>query len=424
MRRGACVRGAIGAVESTTKAQISAFGALRSALAGLESALKKFDGAGADLGRKVTVGADAGFTATAATNAALGSYQISVERLATAHKLQSAPVAADTQLGHGSLSITIGSGTPLSITVAEGKGTLGDIRDAINAKAAGNGVTATVVRGDAGDVLMLSSTSPGSAGAITVAASGGDGGLAALATAGGTMTEAAAATDARIVIDGIARTATGNRISDAITGITLDLTKARPGEAFALEIANDASPLKASVLSLVSAYNTALSALRTQGAAGGEGKTAGPLSGDAAPRSITQALRGMVSSSYSELAALGLKTAVDGSLSMDGAKFDTAVAANGDAVKKLFGEAAAFGTSMRASLAAYTKSGGMLAGRTETLNSRIKQLGRQREAFEVRIGGVEAAYRRQFTALDAMMAKMQSTSSFLSQQLAQISNQK
>ena len=411
-------------VETTTKAQISAFGALRSALAGLESALKKFDGTGADLGRKVTVGAEAGFSAIAASNAATGRYQISVERLATAHKLQSAPAAADTQIGHGTLTITAGGGTPISVTIAEGKGTLGDIRDAINAKAAGSGVTATVVRGDDGDVLMLSSTTPGSAGALTISASGGDGGLGALATSGGTMTEAVAATDARVVIDGITRTATSNKLGDAITGITLDLTKAKPGEAFSLEVTNDTSPLKVSVLSLVSAYNTALSALRTQGASGGEGKAAGPLSGDAAPRSITQALRGMVSSSYSDLSALGLKTAVDGSLSMDGAKFDAAVAANGDSVKKLFGEAAGFGGALRASLAAYTKSDGMLAGRTDTLNSRMKQLTRQRDAFDVRISGVEAAYRRQFTALDAMMAKMQSTSSFLSQQLAQISNQK
>lgn len=410
-------------IEDTTKAQISAFGALRSGLAGLESALKKFDGAGADLGRKVTVGADAGFTASAASTAAAGSYRISVESLATAHKLQSAAHASDAQVGHGTLSIQVGSEAAFDITIAEGKGSLAQIRDAINAQGSGKGVNATVVKGDAGDVLVLSSTKPGTGGAVTVTASGGDGGLAAISTAPGGMTTQTPAADARVVIDGITRTSSGNKLTDAITGVTLDLTQAKPGEAFSLDVAADPSPLKASLLTFISSYNTALSALRTQSASGGQGKTAGPLGGDAAPRSITQALRGMVSSNYSDLAALGFKTAVDGSLSMDGAAFDKAIAADPGAVAKLVGSDGALGKPLREALTSYIGTDGMLAGRTKTLDNRIKQLTTQREAFDVRIGRVEEAYRRQFTALDAMMAKMQSTSSYLSQQLAQFSKQ-
>lgn len=413
----------LGKVETTTKAQISAFGALRGALAGLESALKKFDGIGADLGRKVTVGAEAGFAASAGVTASTGSYRISVEALATAHKLHSAAAGSTTQIGHGTLSIAVGSNAPIDVVIADGKGTLSNIRDAINAKASGTGVTATVVSGDSGDVLVLASTKPGTAGALTVTASGGDGGLGVLATTGGTMAVATAAADAKVVIDGITRTASTNKLTDAISGITLDLTKAKPGEAFSLEVSNDVSPLKVGLLSLVSAYNTALSAIRTQGAAGGEGKVAGALSGDAAPRSMTQSLRNLVSSNYAELSALGLKTAVDGSLSMDGAKFDTAIAADPGAVKRLFSETGTPGKALRKTVAAYTSADGMIAGRTETLNNRIKQLGRQRENFETRMGNVEAVYRRQFTALDAIMSKMQSTSSFLNQQLAQFSNQ-
>jgi flagellar hook-associated protein 2 len=410
-------------VESTTKAQISAFGALRSGLAGLESALKKFDGTGADLGRKVAVGADAGFTASAGSTASLGSYRIAVESLATAHKLQSAAAASDAQIGHGTLTIDFGGDAPIEVTIAEGEGTLSDIRDAINAKAAGQGVNATIVSGDAGDVLVLSSAKPGTEGALTVTASGGDGGLGVLATSGGTMTTATAAADAKVVIDGITRTSSSNTLTDAITGITLNLTEAKPGEAFSLDLTNDVSPLKAGLLTLISSYNTALSALRTQSAAGGEGKVAGALSGDAAPRSITQSLRGMISSNYSELSALGITTAVDGSLSMDGAKFDTAIAADPTAINRVFGEEGSLGKTLRSTLKSYLGDDGMLEGRTDTLNGRLEQLTTQREAFDVRIGRVEEAYRRQFTALDVIMSKMQSTSSYLTQQLAQFSNQ-
>lgn len=409
-------------VETTTKSQISAFGALRSALAGLESALKKFDGTGAQLGKKVTVATDAGFSATAGTDARLGSYRIAVERLASTHKLQSASAASSTQIGNGHLTITVGSDPPIEVDIAAGKGTLADIRDAINAAAGGKGISATVVRGDAGDVLTLTSMRSGSTGAITVATSGGDGGLAVLATSGGTMTELTAAQDARVTIDGITRSSSTNTLTGAIDGITLNLTKAVPGQAFALDITPDASPLKASLLTFVSSYNTALAQLRTQSASGGDGKTPGALSGDSAPRSIMQNLREGVSGSYALMASIGLKTAVDGSLSLDGAKFDTAIAADPEAVSRLLGPDAALGGRMRGAMTSYLGDGGLIGARSTALNDRMKSITRQRDAFDVRMSAVEATYRRQFSALDALMTKMQGTSSYLSQQLASLPN--
>jgi len=127
------------AMETSTKAQISAFGAIKAALAGFESALKKLDGAGGLPGRKATVGTDAGFTASAGSSAALGTYSIIVEKLATAHKLQSAAATSTTQVGDGTLTLKVGDGDAFDVTIEAGKGTLADIRDAINAQAAGNG---------------------------------------------------------------------------------------------------------------------------------------------------------------------------------------------------------------------------------------------------------------------------------------------
>lgn len=405
-------------VETATRAQISAFGALRSALSGLQGALKRFDGDGATLGRKVTVGTDAGFGVAASPAARLGSYQVSVERLATSHRLQSAPVSGGAQVGHGRLTITVGSGTPLQVDIAEGQGSLAGIRDAINTAAGGKGVTATLVRGDAGDVLSLSSTTVGTAGALTISASGGDNGLSVLSTAGGTLVTAQAATDAQVIIDGVTRTASGNSIADAIDGLTLNLTKAAPGQKFSVDIGTDASPLKATVLGFVSAYNTALSQLRTQGAAGGEGKAAGPLSGDSAPRNVMQSLRGTVSGSYAALAALGLKTAVDGSLSLDGATFDRTVAADPESVSRLLREDAPLGLSLRTALEGFVGTRGMLESRTTSLNDRMKSITQEKTRLDTRMDGVEATYRKQFTALDALMSKLQGTSTYLTQQLS------
>jgi flagellar hook-associated protein 2 len=412
----------LNAMETSTKAQISAFGSIKAALSGVESALKKLDGAGGLPGRKATVGADAGFTASAGTSAALGTYSVIVEKLAIAHKLQSAAVTSGDHVGNGTLTLQVGSGDAFDVTIEAGKGTLADIRDAINAQAAGKGVTATLVNGDAGQVLVLSSDKTGSAGAMTISASGGDGGLSVLATTGGTMTEVAPAQDALVKVDGISRTSSSNTLTDLVDGITLSLTKAKPGEAFSLEVGSDASTLKASMLGFISAYNTALGALRTQSAAGGEGKTAGPLSGDAAPRAIAASLRNAIGNNYAELSAIGLKTAVDGSLSLDGAKFDTALAANPGVVKNLLGEDADFGKNMRDMLHNYVGAQGLLTDRGKGLDIRMKSLTQQRAALDARMERLEASYRRQFTALDAMMAQMQSTSSYITQQLGALNN--
>ena len=281
---------------------------------------------------------DAGFTASATSKAVVGTYSVTVEALATAHKLQSAAVASSVQVGDGTLTFQVGGGTAFNVVIEDGKGTLADIRDAINKQAAGKGVTATVVHGDDGDVLTLTSDKTGSAGALSISASGGNGGLSVLATSGGTLTQLAAAQDAVVTVDGITRTSSSNHLTDLIDGLTLDLTKAAPGVGFSLGVAADLGSLKDTLQGFVTAYNAALSTMRKQSAAGGENATAGALSGDATPRAIMASMRNALSNSYAEFSALGLKTAVDGSLSLDGSKFDAAIATNPGAVKGLLGD--------------------------------------------------------------------------------------
>ena len=408
-------------IQTSTQAQISAFGQISSALAGLDSALKRFDGDGALPGRKTTIAPDAGYTASATSKARLGSYAISVERLATAHKLQSAPLAASTQLGYGRISLQVGSGTAVDIDIPQGAGTLAQIGDAINRAMADKGVGATVVHGDGGDVLTLAATSTGSAGKLTIATSGGDGGLAALASSGGTMTEVSPAVDAKVIIDGVARTSSSNTIGDGLDGVSLTLTRAAPGTTFKLDVANDSSTLKAQLLTFVSSYNTALTQMRTQSAVGKDGKASGTLVSDSAPRSIMQNLRNNVAANYGDLAKLGFKTAVDGSLSLDGAKFDAAIASDPAAIDGLLGSNGTLGKALRGAMSSYIGSGSMLESRTESLNKRLKDLGRQRDNYQVRIDQLTAQYRAQFSALDAMVTKLQSTSTYLSQQLASLS---
>ena len=65
---------------------------------------------------------------------------------------------------------------------------------------------------------------------------------------------------------------------------------------------------------------------------------------------------------------------------------------------------------------------GPLAGRTDGINNSIKDIGKQRDVLEVRLGDIEKRYRKQFTALDSTLSSMSQTSNYLTQQLASIQN--
>lgn len=403
--------------ENEARTDLNAFTQIKAALGVLRTAANTLDGAGGTAGRKATVQAEAGFTATASATAAFGRYSIEVESLAAAQKRQSAAVAPAANLGTGTLSFTA-DGETFEVTLGATT-TLAQLRDAINTAAAGKGLSATVVNGDAGGVLVLNAAKAGTAGAITINATG------SIATFTNGLAVTTPATDAVVKVDGVTRTATSNRLTDLIDGVTVDLTKAADGSTFTLDIGADNANVKTALQSFVGAYNAALTQLRNASAYDPATRTGGPLVGDASVRGLQQQLRGAVGGAFAELSALGIKSDKNGTLTLDAGKLDTALAASPSAVEALFDKAAvgSLGNILGARLeGAVATNTGLLDTRTKALNDRLKGVESDRTRLDVRIAKVEENYRRQYTALDGLVAQLQSTSSFLTQQLSQIAN--
>jgi flagellar hook-associated protein 2 len=65
---------------------------------------------------------------------------------------------------------------------------------------------------------------------------------------------------------------------------------------------------------------------------------------------------------------------------------------------------------------------GMIASRTEGINASLKNLADSKERVADRLSIIEKRYRTQFTALDVTISSMQLTGNFLTQQLANLSN--
>jgi flagellar hook-associated protein 2 len=120
------------------------------------------------------------------------------------------------------------------------------------------------------------------------------------------------------------------------------------------------------------------------------------------------------------LAEIGITSQKDGTLAVDGSKLDKALAANGPTVKSLFGGTGGLAKKLTGLVDNLVGDAGTLTARNESLSKKTADLANQRSALEARLATVETRYRAQFTALETMMAKMQSTSSYLSQQLARL----
>lgn len=401
--------------ETDARADLTAFNQIKTALSSLRTAANALDGTSGVAARKTTIQADAGFTASATSTAALGRYSIEVESLATAQKRQSGPVTSSADLGSGTLSFTVGTET---FNVALGAtNTITELRDAINTATGGKGLSATVVNGDAGNVLVLNAAKAGTAGAITINATG------SIATFTNGLAVTTTATNAVVKVDGVTRTADSNRLADLISGVTIDLTKAQDNSTFTLDIVADNANVRTAMQTFVGAYNAALTQLRNASAYNAESRTGGPLLGDAAVRGLQQQLRGAIGDAFDELSAIGIRSSKDGSLSIDVSKFDAALATNPAAVERLFDKerVGSLGAVLSARLeGAVAPNTGLLDARTKALNDRLQGLLSDRERLDVRISRIEDNYRRQFTALDGLVAQLQSTSSFLTQELARL----
>jgi len=68
-------------------------------------------------------------------------------------------------------------------------------------------------------------------------------------------------------------------------------------------------------------------------------------------------------------------------------------------------------------LSGFLSSDGQITSKTDTINEQIEKITEQRETLYKRVAAIESRYRAQFTALDALIGQLNTTSNFLQQQL-------
>lgn len=420
---------AMAAKEASFQAKLSAFGALKGALASLQTAARTLATASTYTSKSAAVSDTSVFTASASGSAVTGSYNIAVNKLAAAEREKSATNFGTDTFGSGTLNITIGSKTT-AVNLSGTANRLSNIRDAINA--AGAGVTATIIN-DGYDHLVITSNTTGSAGAMTISAVDGSGGSRALSDLTADLVTDQAAQDAELTIDSFTITRSSNTITDAIEGITLSLLKAdetTPPSA-KLTVSNNNAAVTSAVGAFVKAYNDAINQLKSATAYDAANKKASVLTGDSTARNIQSQLSALVGTvvsgvngGISRLSDIGISVQKDGTLATDNSKLSAALANPDIDVASLLSQTNSgnlgIGVRFNNLLEGLVGSSGLISSRTDGINTTIKDLQKRAEVFQNRLVSIERRYRAQFTALDSLVASMNQTSSYLSQQLANL----
>jgi flagellar hook-associated protein 2 len=271
------------------------------------------------------------------------SADIEVVQLAKAQTLESTRLAARTDpVGQGTLTLTTAAG-PFDIVIDAANDSLDGLANAINA--ANRGVTASVVTDSAGARLVLKGGT-GAAAAFTLSVPDGTAsGLERFAFGPGVtggMTQAQAAQDAIVRLDGVEVSRSSNSISDLVAGVQIDLKKAAPGTIVSLGASRPKTEIEQGVGDFVSAYNELIK-LVNEATKAGVGPDGGPLRTDVGVRGLQRQLRELTGTALTvagtgpkTLAEIGVRTNRDGTLSLDTFRLQEQLTSNPDAVEALF----------------------------------------------------------------------------------------
>jgi flagellar hook-associated protein 2 len=418
----------------TVTTEISALGTLKSSLSTFQDTLAGIDTPTVFNAQVANTSNGSVFTATATSDAISGSYGISVSQLAQAQQLVSGPFGGTSgnTVGTGTLSLSLG-GQSFSVNVTSANNTVAGIAAAINSATGNPGITATVINGSDGAHLLLSSSRTGAANTIGVSETDGGNGLAAITYGTGNTThytQNAAAQDAMFSISGIQHTSPSNTVSDALNGVTLNLTGTTPaapaaGSSATLTVSSDTSTITTNIQGFVDGYNALVKAIQPLGSYDQTTGTAGPMMGDPVLSGVQNEIRSALysivdtgSATYNTLASVGITTQADGSLKLDKNKLQTAMANAPGAVSALFSGTSGVAAQLNKSIGNALGSGGIVDSRSKTLIKRENALTQQSKDLDTQMAQLTASMTQQYAKLNTLLSSLQTTSAYLTQQFA------
>jgi flagellar hook-associated protein 2 len=411
------------ALARANQSKVSALAQARSDLDSFADSLATLASGGTLRSQPITSDANA-IAVTSNAGTLLGSYsgEIVVSSLARAQTIYSSYVASATDpVGQGGMTLIVGANS-YPVMVDASNDSLNGLADAINAT--GSGVRASIIN-DAGNVRLVLKGESGAAKAFSLTVdAGAAAGLAQFASAA--MTVGQSASDATFTIDGVAYARPVNSFSNVVQGMTISLKKADPLVTVTISATRPNDVLKQTLSDFVSVFNTLKKDLEAARVAN---------NGNPALRAFERQLSAFIgqpmtsNANVHSLADVGISTNRDGTVSLNSATLEAALRDFPDAVEAIFNPPRdnvrtevtdpGIAFALDALRDAAVSSTGPLEQVRTALQRESENIAKNREKMEARESAYRARLEKQYAGMDARIAALKATQSYLEQQIRQ-----
>jgi flagellar hook-associated protein 2 len=360
-------------------------------------------------------------TATSASGAGVGGYQVSVSQLANSAQ---ATYGFTSPTSDDNISI---NGSQYTIKAGE---SVQDFVDSVNSDQNGSVFAAATNSG----TVVFSSRQTGASSAVGVTDVSGGGALSRQSSKAGQ--------DALFSVDGVSGSSASNSVTNAIGGVTLTLTgvttTSGPITVNVGAPAPNSTNISNAINTFVTQYNKVISDIQTQltQQPSSTDPTQGTLFGDPELQDVLTSMRSMMFTAGSGLPSgaatmddIGVSTgattgngavsqsALAGNLTLNATTLTNMLASNPGGVKSILGSWSSSFVNIADNA---SDSGGTIAARLAGDNSQISNLGNQISSMQSALTDKQNFLVQEFAQLEAALSSNQSESSWLTSQIASL----
>ncbi|WP_421303039.1 flagellar filament capping protein FliD [Aeromonas taiwanensis] len=417
--------------QNSTNITLSGIGQLKSSLSAFTDILDTLSKPGAFNKRAINITQskdDPVLAVESKSGTSNGQYNITVNKLATSSRQEGIFDSSTAVLVTQDGQLTFKAGDKEFTVDVKAGDTLQTIRKRINNDGDNFGLSANIVN-----------TADGKAKLVIDSGVSGDG--KDLVISGSTtelqneftnkMAQTQQASSAKILVDGNELKSDTNVFDDVIQDLKITVLRLSDTDSNGdlksnkVDITTDKTSVQETVQKFIDGYNALQSKLTSLGkrnsiVGGVSQDDGGALAGDSTTRAISNFMSNLIttpsdtSTIYSTIFEMGIKMDNKGQLSLDKEKFGEVVDKNFDQVAGLFGGENGLAAKLTTGLKEYTKTGGLLAQRTDTLNADLRSLSQKQATTNEQLVKYEAALRAQYGSLDALLVKMNNSAAALS----------
>jgi len=433
------------------KLVISDLGTIKSKVATFQDALKVFQ-TPSTFNNSAASSSDATVVSATASNGAIkGNHSVTVTSLATATRNSVSGYASSTALAtvdatngfaitvagvtyntNGSKTQTVSgvaTTTANAVAVLGATPTITDLKSWINGL--GVNVSASVVETTSSSnwALMIQGTQTGSANAISFTGlTGLSGAPAALINA-----EVTAAANASFAVNGTTFSRASNTVTDVIDGLTLSLNKASV-TAQTISVTKGADISSEAINTLIAAYNDVMSTHKSMTANSANSDKPGNFANSPSTLSFINQIKDSFAKGISyasngtlktmSLSSLGIDLQLDGTAKFNSASFATA-SASGLRDTLALGVTMGYVSStsnLNTFLTAQVKTGGALSSQIDSETRNVQTLTKRQDDLQTRLNSIQNNLVSQYSALNALLFQLSSTSNSLTSALDALTN--